>query len=418
MTFNSSNKLINDAYKWACETALSYVVENRKKSPCYEASLPNREAYCMRDMSHQALGAHYLGLDAHNKNMILQFCKNISESKDFCTFWEITFDGDPCPCDYKNDSDFWYNLPANFDVMRMCDYLYEITGDKDYLTKPEMKNFHELSVTKYINRWDRDGDGIVDRVDSDHIRGICSYHEGNGTNGCKTAGDTVALQYHGYMTAAKMYGLTGEKEKQSDAYNKAQAVRQFFYEKFLFGDHFANQIDKEDREAGEFTITKSAFPVICGIIDKPEDVKMQLKYILSHGFGLNIEELTYMAAFLFANGYDEEALTVMLDISAPGRYRREYPEVSYSVAGDIVSGYMGISPSFSEKTIRTRFGGGDDLAKIEDVPVFGGTIDLEHNGKSQSSLKNNTPFTVNWEATVNGKTTVLTLFPGDKKAIG
>jgi hypothetical protein len=49
--------------------------------------------------------------------MLRQFAQHISASKKWCSWWEITGDGNPAPVDYKSDQNFWYDLPANFDVV-------------------------------------------------------------------------------------------------------------------------------------------------------------------------------------------------------------------------------------------------------------------------------------------------------------
>ena len=57
--------------------------------PWYEAALPGREAFCIRDVSHQCIGAEILGQGKQNLNMLRKFVENISEAKDFCSYWEI-----------------------------------------------------------------------------------------------------------------------------------------------------------------------------------------------------------------------------------------------------------------------------------------------------------------------------------------
>ncbi|MCK7461715.1 MAG: hypothetical protein MZU84_06460 [Sphingobacterium sp.] len=82
--------------------------------------LPSRFAFCMRDVSHQATGAHVLGLAAFNRNMLDKFARAVSPSRDYCSYWEIDKWNRPAPVDYKSDRDFWYNLTANFDVLDAC----------------------------------------------------------------------------------------------------------------------------------------------------------------------------------------------------------------------------------------------------------------------------------------------------------
>jgi hypothetical protein len=111
--------------------------------PWYESALSPRYAFCMRDVAHQSIPAEVLGMSAANKNMFTLFAKNISASKDWCTYWEINKWGKPAPADYRNDTAFWYNLPANFDILNACWNLYLWTGDKDYISDPAFENFFQ-----------------------------------------------------------------------------------------------------------------------------------------------------------------------------------------------------------------------------------------------------------------------------------
>ena len=141
-------------FDWAKAQALAYARTGDPVGLWYEAALPGREAFCMRDVSHQAMGAHALGLAAHTRNMLHKFAVNISESKDWCTYWEINRYDKPAPVDYTNDKEFWYNLPANFDVLDACYRMYLWTHDRTYLDDPVFKAFYEHTVTDYVERWD------------------------------------------------------------------------------------------------------------------------------------------------------------------------------------------------------------------------------------------------------------------------
>lgn len=87
--------------------------------PWYEAGFAESQAFCMRDVSHQCIGEELNGHGRQNANMMGKFVENISESKDYCTYWEIDKNNLPAPADYVSDQDFWYNLNANFDVMKL-----------------------------------------------------------------------------------------------------------------------------------------------------------------------------------------------------------------------------------------------------------------------------------------------------------
>jgi len=170
VTFSSNIKELNTAFDWAKNKALSFA--NDGTDPVgywYEAALPNREAFCMRDVSHQAIGAEILGLSKHNWNMLLKFTQNISKEKDYCSWWEINRYNKPAPVDYENDKDFWYNLPANFDVIYNAHRLYLWTGNKEYLNNSDFNNFYKLSLNEYVEHWDLGYDKVERRKRDMHL---------------------------------------------------------------------------------------------------------------------------------------------------------------------------------------------------------------------------------------------------------
>src|SRR6266700_2689076 len=62
LELRSSNTHLVEAFDWAKGQAMSYVFDCDPVGPWYEAALPGRRAFCMRDVSHQAAGAQALGL--------------------------------------------------------------------------------------------------------------------------------------------------------------------------------------------------------------------------------------------------------------------------------------------------------------------------------------------------------------------
>lgn len=163
LEMNSSNTNLNVALEWARRQSLAYAFSGDPVGDWYEAALPGREAFCMRDVSHQSMGAHALGLAAHTRNMLAKFAENISESKDRCSFWEIDRYNRPAPVDYHDDAEFWYNLPANFDVLDACYRMYVWTGDRSYFSDRSFANFYKRTVHDYVDRWDLGLDRIMTR---------------------------------------------------------------------------------------------------------------------------------------------------------------------------------------------------------------------------------------------------------------
>ena len=85
----SSDAQLVEAFSWASRQASAYAFEGDAVGPWFEAALPGREAFCMRDVAHQAMGAHALGMQAHLRNMLRRFAENVTDARDWCSLWEI-----------------------------------------------------------------------------------------------------------------------------------------------------------------------------------------------------------------------------------------------------------------------------------------------------------------------------------------
>src|SRR5215216_4449352 len=103
VTLTSSDTNLVAGFNWAQSQALAYVFKGDPVGDWYEAALPAREAFCMRDTAHQSTGAQVLGLAHYTRNMLRRFAEHISASRDWCTYWEIDRRNLPCPADYRDD---------------------------------------------------------------------------------------------------------------------------------------------------------------------------------------------------------------------------------------------------------------------------------------------------------------------------
>ena len=100
LALRSSSQQFVDVFQWARSQALAFAFDNGDPvGPWYEAVEPGREGFCIRDTCHQSLGAHALGLASFNANMLRKFAENISDSKDWCSYWEINRYNRPAPVD-------------------------------------------------------------------------------------------------------------------------------------------------------------------------------------------------------------------------------------------------------------------------------------------------------------------------------
>src|SRR5205823_764819 len=82
-------------------------------------------------------------------------------------------------------------------------------------------------------------------------------------------------------------------------------------------------------------------------VKDPGHIRGALDYVSDPTFwkSINIEEESYIPSVLFRYGRSGAAYRVLLDMAAPDKPRREYPEVSYAVIAAFVSGAMGIEPA-------------------------------------------------------------------------
>jgi hypothetical protein len=409
VTFDSSDRALTDGFAWAKKQARSYVHRGDVVGDWYDASLPNRYAFCMRDVSHQALGAQILGLAPVTRNLLEKFAQNVAASRQWCSFWEITKDNRPAPVDYKNDKDFWYNLPANFDVLHACYRQYLWTGDQTYLKDDTFQNFYRRTTRDYVAAWDANGDGIPDGLPRYGRRGIPSYNEQLGGHP-RQASDLLATEYSAFVAAARMERLLhhdAEARRLLEAGQHVRAIyngewwnasqKQFYSVRLQDGTFYDGRITESD-----------FFPVY--LEQLPEDgerLQAQLRVVSEDSANpkLNVEALAYFPEILYRWGLNDPAYRSLIRLVRPALPRREYPEVSFAAIGAFAAGMMGIEPDASSYTIATRshLTTATAWATLSHVPIFDGEISVRHSGLTETRLTNDGSQLIHWEARFTGK---------------
>lgn len=422
VTFKSSDAALQTAFGRAKEMALSYKGKSGDPvGPWYESALPPRAAFCMRDVSHQSIGGEILGLHKENKNMLRLFVNNISESKDWCSYWEINHLGKPAVEDYRNDKEFWYNLNANFDVLNTNWKLYLWTGDKEYINGANFENFHEKSVTDFIEQWVLQVDSLLSRPthpnapepfnieDSFHrCRGLPSYSEG--VPNIKMGVDLVGAIYRGLMSYAAILEVKGQTQKANLCKEKAAAYQKSIddlwwnesvsrYNTYYTNDH------KFGLEEGE------TFLLWFDALKEGDRKEKTIQHLLSRDWG--IENLSYFPLIMYQNGQADKAYDYMLHLTNPETKRREYPEVSYGVIKGFVEGLMGVEADARFNKISTLYRGKSEVtSELKDLPVLNTLITLKHEGNKKSVLTNNGKKKILWQPRFsNGKGKVIVKAP-------
>ena len=409
--FTSTNTAITKSYNWARKTALSYAHDsNDAVGPWYEAALPNREAFCMRDVSHQVVGAHLLGLERQNKNMHTHFVENISESRDYCSYWEINRYNKPCPADYANDHSFWYNLDANFDVL-ISDYkLYQWTADEDYIKAKAFANFHKLTTHQYLERWMLEPEQVMhrplllnDKVTREQgnnfygCRGIPSYTEG--IPRLTMSADLLAIISNAMKAYAEMCTMEDNEQEARQARAKSEQYSEIIESQWW--DAKNNRYNMLVNDSGQFHSQQGMeFLLHYPITTRAERINSCLDHFETRPQA--IEQISYQPALLYR--YNRAHAADSLIALFPDMPRALYPEVSYALIEGVVTGLMGVEPDAQHRILSTVYRGDDnDKAELTDVLLWGGKIDLSHDGKLASRLTNNTGARLTWIVKFAGK---------------
>lgn len=413
----SDDTTLVNIFDWAVGSSNRYVgSDSDPVGPWYEAALPNREAFCMRDVSHQCIGEELNGHGRQNANMMGRFVENISESKDYCSYWEIDKNNLPAKADYVSDQDFWYNLNANFDVLNACYRLYLWTGNEMYIDDPRFEAFFRLSANEYVDRWQLQADKIMQRPGVMHeddsrvdpkfksLRGLPSYEES--VRGLTVTGDLIATIYRGLKSYAQIQQLRGNTDAARQYAAKAEEYARLYNQGWWNEEtqnYYAYKLEGESLKEGGCNIFP---PLWFGIIDRPERVNRLLSLMAEKE--TNVESMSYYPALFYRNGRSDAGYRYLNELFA--NERRDYPEVASGVIEGIVCGLAGVEADATTRTVTTlppRLTAATRWISVENIPVFSGKISILHQSDSKSVFMNKSGKELTWRA----------MFPGNVPAI-
>jgi len=397
------------AFAWAKGQALDYVfpaaVYDDPVGDWYEAALPSRFAFCMRDVSHQATGAQVLGLAPFNRNMLGKFARAISPSRDFCSYWEIDKWDRPAPVDYKNDKDFWYNLPANFDVLDACWRQYLWTGEQAYIEDPAFLEFYRLTVREYVEAWAKGG--LIPEHHPEYAnRGLGGYDEGPFSDQTLFGADLVGAMARALDSYAGILRSRGADGGAEALRLRAVGLRGVYDAKWWSGDRgrYADFLFVDTRLAFEDSFWSGVFPLYFGLIAEGPRRDATLRRVLD-GKPEGIEVESYLPEIYYRYGADEAAYDEILALADPAKKRREYPEVPFAVIGAVATGLMGVKPDARTRTVETRSGltASTEWAQLRNLAVFDGAVDVRHEGRRRTTLTVRSGRDLVWKAVFDGR---------------
>lgn len=409
LTFSSSSRELQAAFDWARKQALAYAFRGDPVGNWYEAALPGREAFCMRDVAHQAMGAQALGLAHYTRNMLRRFAENISESRDWCSYWEINRYNRPAPVDYASDARFWYCLPANYDIVDCSYRMYTWTGDRTYIDDPVFLNFYGRTVTDYEERWDLGLKKVMHRQRRMNIHGTFDpadnflFFRGNPGYDERREPfvlgiDLLATQYAAYVAIAGIQQARGDSQATQQYLRRAAAVKSFVNSTWWDdkSGRFYARLNADQRLEGH----EDSAPLYRGIVEDGPKLKSAAGSLLDSirsEPSSQIELQSHYPEILYRYGAPDVASAQILDLALEGRARREYPEVSYAVVGAIVTGLMGIEPDGDSVRTMPRLGG-VAWAELRYLPVRNNEIAVRQEGGRRATFTNQKGPLAMWRA--------------------
>lgn len=427
LSLESSDKRLVDGFNWAKKQALAFAFQGDPVGPWYEAALPGREAFCMRDVAHQCTGGHALGLVRHNLNMLYRFAENISDSKDWCSYWEIDRYNRPAPVDYKNDAEFWYNLPANFDVLDACYRMYLWSGNLRYVNDSVFLNFYDRTVADYVARWELQLDRVMKRKRFINIRsefdpnkkfhfyrGDPSYAENR--DQFVLGVDLLASQYAAYLAYANIREVRGNAEVSREYRKKALDVKLLINSTWWneTGKHFYQRLSKDYKLEGRGS-SNLLYHDAADDGPKAQSALQALLTLIKERPSGSVEGQSHHAEILYRYGVPDMAYAQMMDLTREDRERREYPEVPFSIVGAVVTGTMGISvdpqsplkaadePQFVDRVVKTLPALGEiSWAQLGNLFIRANEISVRHESGRTTTFTNQRGPSLIWHASFDG----------------
>lgn len=400
---DSSDPRLVKAFQWAKQRALSYAYTGDAVGDWYDSTAGDRRAFCMRDASHQSVGAAVLGLTGHTRNMFRLFAASISAARSWCGFWEINKDGFPAPIDYRDDRHFWYCLPASFDLMQACYRQFLWTGDRSYFDSV-FSNFYDRTVTDYVAAWGHNRDGVMESSPTARPRGIPSYYQEEPRP--LVGADLVAAQYKGYLVYAAIQQQKGTRgslsRKLAEEYvGKARALRALYNTKWWNSakNRFYSLMLPDHSYYSGYVADANAFELLFGLPADGLKTEAALDCLEKNRPAFN-QTLSYFPEILFQYGRNGSAYRQLLELTNLSFRGRGMPEVVFAVVGAVATGLAGISPDAPHNTLETlsRLPKEGEWVRLSRVPVLENEVAVSHHGTTETTVSNQAGPPFQWKA--------------------
>lgn len=439
----SDNKFLEDNFYWASHKVDQFVMTGQSGlinkasdkpgsgpvdyDPSYWAGYYDRTAYYGRDFCHQATGGQLAGLRNENFNMFKTFAQGATEARKYYTLWAFNFDGSPYTIDYRSDTNFVREVPAQFELVEKAYEQYLWTGDERYIQDEDMFRFYTNVMTKYIALHDdQNPNGVAEGYGS-IWSGSCTYNE-RGEHPVE-AGDAIGAQYQATLAYAGILDARGQVTEAAAWFEKAQMLKDYFNKEWSANPdnpdgNYARVITQDGTKLYDFGKENSWFMPMKLITEPGKRNDAYLDYIsqkLGKGIGdknapdapKNIEAYTYIPDTYFPYNRNEEAWKWMKYIAGikDNPHERpiqgtngDYPEISFTFVSQTIEGIMGIEPDAGKDQVVTASHLADDMNYVDvtDIRMGDHMLDVRHDGHTKTTLTNHADGSLSWEARFYG----------------
>lgn len=446
---DSDNQILKDTFYWASHKVDQFVMtgqsglinkaSNRVGTgpvdyiPSYWAGYYDRTAFYGRDFCHQATGGQLGGLREENFSMFKTFAQAATEERKYYTLWAFNFDGSNYLVDYKSDSNFVREVPAQFELVQRAYEQYQWTGDERYINDEDLFNFYTNVMTKFVELHDDQNPNGVAEGYGGIWAGTCTYNE-RGEHPIE-AGDGIGSQYQATLAYAGILEARGETLQAAAWYQKAQDLKDYFNKEWSANPddptgNYARVITNTGEKLYDFGKENSWFMPMKLITEPGERTEKYLDFIseqLGNGIGdknapnapKNIEAYTYIPDTYFPYDRNAEAWKWMRYIAGVKDDPHErpvqgtngdYPEISFTFVSQTIQGIMGIEPDAGNHAVATGShlvteGTEDEkmsYVDITDIRMGTHMLDVRHDGRTMTTLQNHSEDGLTWEARFYG----------------
>ena len=403
---SGSSQLVAD-FTWARQRALDWVQTGRQPGyiPCYWAGLTNRPAFYSRDFAHQALGAHLLGLDAENLSMLRTFAASATSARKWYPLWSFGFDGSIYRTDYKSDTNFVREIPAVFELTQKGVEQYLWTGNRAYVDDSRLFSYYTNSVNAFVTAHDDNRNTVADEDGTGSIfKGVASYNENK--EKLLEAGDGIGSQYQALRAYAIAQAARGDSGGAAATNQRAAALKSHFERnwwstsagRYIRGFNASGALTNFGKENSWFMPMKE-------ITAAGSRTNAYLDFVDSSVSALprfNIEAYTYLPETFFRWFRVTQGWKWFRFVADS---RAAYPEVSYTIIGNIAEGLLGIRPNAPAAALSTlsNLPSAVPWVRLDHVMLGQHDLAVRHDGTRGSVLTHHAgPRTLNWTAQFPG----------------